>query len=131
MKLFLVNLFDWKVDHVALTYTMENKTKPASARNKRLLEVLVAYSVNSYYTKGKDITLNDFLPRIKVDKSKPHEIIPISFNMQKELWENYYIHNRYGAQKAGITIGKVHGPNKPLFPHVKLEKKWINILSDT
>ena len=38
------------------------------------------------------------------------------------LQENYYINTRSGAQKAGITVGKVHGHDKPLLPHMKPEK---------
>ena len=53
-----------------------------------------------------------FLSRIKVDKSNPHEIIPISFDMQEVLQEKYYIHTRLGTQKAGITVGKVHDHDK-------------------
>ena len=57
--------FDCIVDHLALTYIMKSKTEPASTRIKRLLEVLNAYSFNLYYMKGKDMTLSDFLSRIK------------------------------------------------------------------
>ena len=56
---------------------MENKTEPASAGVKRLLEVLTAYSFNHSFMKGKDMILCNFLPRIKVDKSNPHEITAI------------------------------------------------------
>ena len=40
--------------------------------------------------KGKDMILSDFLSRQIHDDSNPHEIIPISFNMYKTLYENYY-----------------------------------------
>ena len=54
---------------------MKTKTEPASARLKRPIEVLNTYSFNLSYMKYKDITLTDFLCRIKVDKSNSHEII--------------------------------------------------------
>ena len=34
--------------------------------------------------------LRDFLPRQKHDESNPHEIIPISYNMQSILQNRYY-----------------------------------------
>ena len=66
---------------------MKRNTEPASARIKRLLDVLTAYAFNLYYMKAKDMTLSNFLYIRKVDKSNPHEIIPISFDFQ-ELQEN-------------------------------------------
>ena len=48
------------------------------------------YSFNLYYMKGKDMILSDFLPRQRIDKSNPHEIIPISFDMKAILKEKYY-----------------------------------------
>ena len=70
---------------------MKSKMEPPSARIKRLLEVLSAYSFNFSYMKGKNMTLSDFLSRIKVDKSNPHEIIPSSFDLQEVLKDKYYI----------------------------------------
>ena len=67
------------------------------------------------------MSLSDFLSRIKVDKSNPHEIIPFLFDLQDMLQE-HYIHVMSGAQKAGITVGKVHGYDKPLLPHMKTRK---------
>ena len=73
------------MDHLALTYIMKSKTEPANVRNKRLIlelkEVLSTYSFNLYYMKEKDMTLSDSLFRIKVDRSNPHDIIPISFDL--------------------------------------------------
>ena len=37
---------------------------------------------------GRDITLSHFLSRIKVDKSNPHEIIPILFDLQEVVQEH-------------------------------------------
>ena len=64
-------IFDCTIDHLALTHIMKNNTEPGSERIKRLLEVLSTYSFNLNYMKGKDLTLGEFLSRIKVDKSKP------------------------------------------------------------
>ena len=61
---------------------MQSKTEPASARIKKLLKVLVAYSFNHYYMKGKYVTLSDLLSGIKVAKYNPYEIIPISFDLK-------------------------------------------------
>ena len=82
--------FDAIVDHLALVHILKSKTEPATPRIKRLLEVLSAYSFNLYYMKGKDMILSDFLSRQEIDKSDPHEIIPISFDMKAILNEKYY-----------------------------------------
>ena len=114
--------FDCTVDYLAMTYIMKSKPAPVNARIKRLLEVLSVYSFNLYYMKDKYVTLSDFLSRIKVDKSNPHEIIPISFDLQEVLQEKYYIHSQSDAQKGGTAVGKVPGQEKPLLLHMKPEK---------
>ena len=81
--------FDAVVDHLAITHIMKSKMEPATNRIKRLLEVLSSYSFNLYYIKGKDMVLSDFLLRQLGDKSDPHQIIPISFNIKEMLKENY------------------------------------------
>ena len=113
--------FDHTVDHLALTYIKNSKTEPASARIKRPLEVL-NLNFNLLYMKEKDMTLGDFLPRIKVHKSNPHKIIPISFDLKEVLHEKYYIQTRSGAKKEGFTVGKIHEHDKSLLPHLKPEK---------
>ena len=82
--------FDAIVDHLAITHVMKSKMEPATNRIKRLLEVLGSYSFNLYCIKGKDMILSDFLSRQIKDDSNPHEIIPISFNIQNILQENYH-----------------------------------------
>ena len=82
--------FDTIVDHSALVHILKSKTEPATPKIKRLLEVLSAYSFNLYYMKGKDMILSDFLSRQEIDKSDPHEIIPISFDMKTILNDRYY-----------------------------------------
>ena len=73
-----------------MLHIIKSKAEPATTRIKRLLELLSSYSFNLYYIKGKDMTLSDFLSRQKHDNSNPHEIIPISFNMQGVLQDKYY-----------------------------------------
>ena len=82
--------FDAIVDHLALAHILKSKTEPATARIKRLLEILSAYSFNLYYMKGKDMILSDFLSRQEIDKSDLHVITPISFDMKAILNEKYY-----------------------------------------
>ena len=74
--------FDAVVDHLAITHIMKSKMEPATNRIKRLLEVLSSYSFNLYYIKGKDMVLSDYLSRKMGDKSDPHQVIPISFNIR-------------------------------------------------
>ena len=82
--------FDAIVDHLALVHILKIKTEPATPRIKRFLDILSAYSFNSYYMKGKDMILSDFLSRQVIDKSDLHEIIPISFYMKAILNDRYY-----------------------------------------
>ena len=81
--------FDVIVDHLALTHIIKSKVEPATSRIKRFLVVLSSYSFNLYYIKGKVMILSDYLSRQKFDDSKPHEVIPISFNMQNILYDRY------------------------------------------
>ena len=74
--------FDAVVDHLAITHIMKSKMEPATNRIKRLLEVLSSYSFNLYYIKGKDMVLSDYLSRQTGDKSDPHKVIPISFEIK-------------------------------------------------
>ena len=53
--------FDAVVDHLAIMHIMRSKAEPATARIKRLIELLSPYSFNLYYIKGKDMVLSDFL----------------------------------------------------------------------
>ena len=78
------------VDHLALVHIFKCKTEPATTRIKRVLEVLSAYSFNVYYVKGKDMIFSDFLSRQRIDRSYPHEIIAISFDMKAILKDKYY-----------------------------------------
>ena len=82
--------FDAVVDHLAITHIMRSKAKPATTRNKRLIELLSPYSFNLYYIKGKDMVLSDFLSRQKTDDSNPHKIIPISFTLKSQVGNHFY-----------------------------------------
>ena len=77
--------FDAIVDHLALTDIIKSKVEPATTRIKCLLELIISYSFNLYYMKGKDMILSDFLSCQKNDDSDPSEIIHISFNAYKIL----------------------------------------------
>ena len=81
--------FDAVVDHLAIMHIMKSEMEPATNRIKRLLEILISYSFNLYYIKGKDMILSDFLSRQIEDDSNLHEIIPISFNIKEVLKLNY------------------------------------------
>ena len=113
--------FDAIVDHLALVHILKSKTEPATAKIKRLLEVLSAYSFNFYYIKGKDMELSDFLSRQETDESDPHEIIPISFDMKAILNDNYYnvgqeskylVQTHSQTKDSGIKLPEVHGAEK-------------------
>ena len=75
--------FDAVVDHLAIMHIMKSKMEPATNRIKRLLEVLSSYSFNLYYIKAKDMALSDYLSRQMGDKSDPHQVIPILFNIKE------------------------------------------------
>ena len=124
--------FDAVVDHLAIMHIMRGKGEPATARIKRLLEVLSSYLFNLYCIKGKDMILSDFLSRQNVDDSNPHEIIPISFNLRTVLQEKYYnleeekerdmIQTRSQTKASGVKLPEVHGTRKGLDPHKIPEK---------
>ena len=128
--------FDVIVGHLAIMHIMKSKAEPATTRIKRQLEVLSSYSFNSYYIKGKDMVLSDFLSRQKTDTSNPHEIIPISFNLRHE---NYYrlrevteptntrtgkflVQTRSQVKSSGVQLPEVHRVKKSLVPYLKPEK---------
>ena len=78
--------FDVIVDQLALTYTIKSKAEPATARIKRLFELIFSYPFNLYCIKGKDMILSVFLSGQNHSDSNPNEIIPISFNMHNILY---------------------------------------------
>ena len=97
---------------------MKSKMEPATNRIKRLLEILSSYSFTLYYIKGKDMVLSDFLSRQQGDRSDPHQIIPISFNMKEILKRNYQdvvknafmVQTRSQTKSKGVTIRDMVGP---------------------
>ena len=125
--------FDAIVDHLALVHILKSKTEPSTTRIKRLLEVLSAYSFNLYYMKGKDKILSDFLSRQRIDRSNPHEIIPISFYMKAILKDKYYnvgkkskylVETCPQIKDRGIKLPEVHraGVNPDLKPERIVQK---------
>ena len=128
--------FDAIVDHLALVHILKSKTQPATTRIKRLLEVLSAYSVNLYYMKGKDVILSNFLSRQITDNSNPHDIIPISFDMQAILKDSYYnigidikylIQMHSQAKASGVKLPEVHGVDKGVDPNIKPERQILTL----
>ena len=125
--------FDAIIDHLALTHIIKSKAELANTRIKKLLEVLSSYLFNLYHIKGKDMDLSDFLSRQKNDDSNPHEIIPISFNMQNMLYDRYYnigereeegkylIQTRLQSKSSSITLPAGHGVNKGINSSVRPE----------
>ena len=83
------------------------------------------------------MVLSDFWSRKNKDDSKPHEIIPISFNMHKVLQENYYkidsyfVQTRSQARSSGIKLPEVHGMRKNCDPNIKPEKQHANPIKDS
>ena len=80
--------------------------------------------------------LSNFLSRQKQDNSNPHEIIPISFNMQSVLYARYYnidedssgrylVQIQSQAKSSGIKLPEVHGIGKGLDPNIQPEKQII------
>ena len=65
------------VDHFTQTLIEKSKSKLATTRINRLLEVLSSYTFSSIYLKSKDMILSDFQSRMEGDRSDPNEIIPI------------------------------------------------------
>ena len=72
--------------------------------------------------------LSDFLSRQRIDRSNPHEIISISFDMEAILNDKYYTvgkEKRYLVQThsqskdAGVKLPKVHGAGKRYRPRLK------------
>ena len=131
--------FNTIVDHLALTHIIKSEAEPTITRIKRLLEVIHSYSFNLYYVKGKDMMISDFLARQKHDKCNPHDIIPISFNMQNILHtiynnigvreeKKYLIQPRSQTEISGIILPEVHGIDKGIYPNIMSEKqviKWV------
>ena len=77
--------------------------------------------------------LNDFLSRQEIDKSNPHEIIPISFDMKTILNDRYYkveeekgkylVQTQSQTKDSGIKVPEVHGIKKSLDPNLRPE--WL------
>ena len=134
---------DAAVDRLAITHIMKSKAEPATARIKRLLELLSPYSFNLYYIKGKDMVLSDFLSRQKTEDSNPHDIIPISLTLRRVLCENYYkldntletdkylVQTRSQAKSSGVKVPEVHGIDKGFNLHVKSERQKSVVMLPT
>ena len=80
------------------------------------------------------MVISDFLSKQRHDNNKPHEIIPISYNMQGILQSKYcnlgeYNTGKYLAQtwsqakSSGKKLPEVHAIGKGLDPNVQPEKQ--------
>ena len=144
----LINIYSWKnhlhevefdvaVDHKAVVQIMKGKNPPATNCIGALIGKLLDIPFNLYYVKGKDLILTDFLSRIRADRSEPSKLIPISFmdmtrcnfpesyNLSyKRCWYAQLqlgVATRSSTRKEGLVLPKVHGHDKPMDPHKKLE----------
>ena len=78
------------------------------------------------------MVLSDFLSKQNNNDSNPHDIIPISFNVDKVLHKHYYntvsylVQTRSQARSSGIKLPEVHGMGKNLDPNIQLEKQHAN-----
>ena len=124
--------FDAVVDPLVIMHIMRSKVEPATTRIKRLLEVLILYSLIWYYIKGKDMILSDFLLRQNIDDRNTHDIMPISFNLRtvlqekynlEEEKEKYMVQTRSQTKASGVQLPEVHGTRKGLDPHKIPEKQ--------
>ena len=126
--------FDAIVDHLALMHIIKSKAEPATTRIKRLLELICSYSFTLYYMKGKDIILSNFLSKQTHNNRNPNDIILMSFNMHKTLYENYYkieSKDRYLVQtwsqtkSSGVALSEVCGAKKTLYTNILPEKQKL------
>ena len=118
--------FDAVVDYLAIMHIIKSKMEPATNGIKRLLEVLSTYSFNLYYIKGKDMVLSDFLSKQPGDKTDPHQIIPISFNMKEILKRNYQnaLRDTFMVQTHSQTKSKgVKAPTVLKLQHLPIKEK--------
>ena len=80
--------------------------------------------------------LGNFLSRQKHDDSNPHEIMPISFNMQDVIQTRYYnigereqgkylVQTRSQTKTSGIIVPEVHHIGKGIDPNIRLGKEVI------
>ena len=85
------------------------------------------------------MALCDFLSRHKHDDSKPHEIIPILFNLQyilqpyyynigKEKIGKYLVQTRSQSKSSGISLPEVHGIGERLDLNILPEKQVIKLI---
>ena len=122
------------MDHLLLTHIIKSKAEPATIRLRRLLELIISYSFNIYYIKGKDMVSSDFRSRQSNDDSNPHEIISISFDMHQVLHKNYYnkenylVQTRSQARSSEIKLPDDHSMGKNLDHNIKPEKQHANLI---
>ena len=74
--------------------------------------------------------LSDFLSRQRIDRSSPHEVIPISFDMKAIQNDKYYnvgneirylVQTHSQIRDRGIKLLEVHSVDKGMNPDIKPE----------
>ena len=114
------------MDHLVFIHTIKSKAEPATNRIKRLLKVLSSYSFNLYCLKGKDMICSDFLSRQKHDNNDPHDVIPISFNMQEVLHAKYYNIHENEKQKYLVQTRSQTSVSGALLPNIHAVDKGVD-----
>ena len=114
--------FDCATDHLAAVQIMNGKDEP-KGHIGWILDKIFEYTFHLYYVKGKDLILADYFSRVPADCHQIDEVIPISFvNLcQSDDLTMFGMTTRRRAQAAGVTVPKVHGTDKGVDSHVKLE----------
>ena len=77
--------FDVVVDHSAIAYIMKQKHEPTTDRLKKLVRDLQNYAFKTYYMKGKDMVLCDFLSRYPIEGEANVEATPCYVVTRSEL----------------------------------------------
>ena len=125
--------FNAVVDHLALKHIIKSKAKLAPIRVKTIRTNKLIF-IQSILYQRRDMLLSDFLSRQKHDNSNPHEIIPISFNMQSTLHDKYYnignleiyfVQTWSQAKSSEINLPEVHGASKGLNLDIQPKKTGL------
>ena len=109
--------FDVIVDHSAIPFIMRAKHEPPTDRLKKLLRDVSNFAFKTYYRKGKDMVLCDFLSRY------PHK----EDNVSKEVTPCYAMETRSSLKKAGLALPRVEDMPLPTRQGVVTVPKTVPI----
>ena len=81
MQLLCNRYFEVLVDHKAIEYMIESKTKSPATRLKTLLLKLSEYTIRLKYQKGSEMHTSDALSRLHnfTDTPDQRDVIPLNF----------------------------------------------------